>query len=105
MQEFKLFTKANLMKVLRFLPRLFVSLVAIAGIFLVGLFIYNLEVLDEDLYPEVLALTQNRLSTTEEVPAVKENAFYALMGMRAEADKDMSEVGVQLVEHYLQNRT
>lgn len=61
--------------------------------------IINLSVFDEELHPEV----KRSLEVAPEINP-QQNAYLALFGMPAATDKDMQQVGIQLIARYLQNR-
>lgn len=70
----------------------------IAG-FAVFIIVINSSVFDEELHPEVKLAMQVLPEIT-----LQNNAYYALFGMQAAADKEMQQVGIQLITRYLQNR-
>ena len=81
------------------LRRMALTLVSLAIAFILTALLVNLSVFDEDLKPEVASILQ-----PVQVPPHEDNAYFAIWGMIATADKDVVETGVRLVERYQHNQ-
>ena len=81
------------------LRRMAMTLVSLAIAFILTALLVNLSVFDEDLKPEVASILQ-----PVQVPPHEDNAYFAIWGMIATADKDVVETGVRLVERYQHNQ-
>lgn len=76
-----------------------VSLFSLLVVFMFFVVIVNNSIFDEELHPEV----KIALQVPSEINS-QQNAYFALLGMQAAAEKDMQQVGIQLTARYLQNR-
>ena len=68
-------------------------------LFIAIVMLINTSPFDEELNPEIKKIMQD-----VSMPVVEGNAYYALMGLSADKDKDMVEVGYKLILRYLENR-
>jgi len=81
------------------LRRAVIALISLCVAFILITVLVNLSVFDEDLRPEVVSILQ-----PVQIPPHEDNAYIAIWGISAIADKDIVEAGVRLVERYHHNR-
>jgi hypothetical protein len=67
-------------------------------LFITFVIIINTSAFDEELRPEVIEIMK-----TSEYPTVEGNAYFALMGLKAAADKSITQTGHELVQRYIDN--
>ncbi len=84
--------KSYIKTFLKFTSIVFVLFVAIVALI-------NTSPFDEELSPEVKKIINNI-----PLPVVEGNAYYAIMGINAQANKDIVEAGHELTLRYLENR-
>lgn len=75
------------------------KLLIIFGIFICTVIVANLSLFDERLNPKITAINQANPQNS-----VDGNAYYAIMGITAVADKKIADAGRELLERYKQNR-
>ena len=85
------------MRMIRALRIAAVYLTGAALLLLLAAWIINLPVFDEQPDPQLQSL-----SAAPAMSAPEDNAFFALMGLRADADRDIVESGRKLYERYAQ---
>ncbi len=69
-------------------------------LFVTTVVVINTSPFDEELSPEIIKIIKE-----PSYPQVKDNAYFALMGFQAQKDKNIIEVGHQLIQRYIQNRS
>jgi len=79
--------------------RVAITFVLLCVAFILTAALVNLSVFDQDLRPEVNSILQ-----PPQIPPHKNNAYTAIWGIHAAADKDIIDTGVRLVERYHHNR-
>lgn len=87
------------MKPSTLLRRLLLMVVSLTTALMLIAALVNLSVFDEDLIPELSDIMQ-----AEQSPPHNDNAYLAMWGISATADRDMIDAGVGLVERSRENR-
>jgi hypothetical protein len=70
----------------------------IIGLFIAIVLIINTSPFDEDLNPQLIEILKDK-----PMPALEDNAFFAIMGMRSAGTENMSQVGFDLMTRYRNN--
>lgn len=79
--------------------RVVIAFISLCVAFILITVLVNLPVFDEELRPEVA-----NILLPLQIPPHENNAYIAIWGISAAADKDIVEAGVRLVERYHHNR-
>ena len=87
------------MKLAILLRRVVITIVSLSVAFILIALLVNLSVFDEDLRPEVVRILQ-----PVQTPSNDGNAYFAIWGIGATADKDIVAAGVRLVKRLSLNR-
>jgi hypothetical protein len=80
------------------LRRILLPFIGLIGLFMVIVLTINLSLFDQELSPEIKKIMQ-----LQPQPPKQGNAYYAIWGLSAEANQDISDIGFNLVQRYLSN--
>ena len=75
------------------------TLFIVVGLFIASVFVVNTSPFDEKLNPEITKILQ-----VNPPAPIEGNAYFAIMGINAPADKSIIETGEQLINRYKKNR-